>query len=47
MPDIFISYSREDQAVARIFAETSAARGFEVWWDTALRGGEAYDQVTE
>ena len=47
MPDIFLSYSREDQPVARRYAETLAAQGFEVWWDTALRGGEAYDQVTE
>lgn len=47
MPDVFVSYSREDQAVARIYAETLAAQGFDAWWDTALRGGEAYDQVTE
>jgi TolB-like protein len=47
MPDIFLSYSREDQAVARRFAEAFAAEGLEVWWDVTLRSGEAYDEVTE
>ena len=47
MPDIFLSYNREDQAVARLFAEGFAAKGFDVWWDTALKTGEAYDEVTE
>jgi TolB-like protein len=46
-PDIFLSYNREDQAVARCFAEAFEAEGFSVWWDAALRSGEAYDQVTE
>lgn len=47
MPDVFLSYNREDQAVARRFAEAFAAQGLEVWWDTALKSGEAYDEVTE
>lgn len=47
MPDIFLSYNREDQVTARRFAEAFAAQGFEVWWDATLRSGEAYDQVTE
>ena len=47
MPDIFLSYNREDQAIARRFAEAFEAQGFSVWWDTALRSGEAYDEVTE
>ena len=47
MPDIFLSYNREDQAVARCYAEAFTAEGFEVWWDVTLRSGEAYDQVTE
>jgi TolB-like protein/Tfp pilus assembly protein PilF len=46
-PDIFLSYNREDQAVARRFAEAFEAQGFSVWWDTTLRAGEAYDEVTE
>lgn len=47
MPDIFVSYSREDQAVARRFAENFEREGFSVWWDQALSPGEAFDQVTE
>jgi TolB-like protein/Tfp pilus assembly protein PilF len=46
-PDIFLSYNREDQAVAKLYAEAFAAEGLDVWWDTALRSGEAYDEVTE
>lgn len=47
MPDIFLSYSRDDQATARRFAEAFERAGFSVWWDATLRSGEAYDQVTE
>ena len=46
-PDIFISYSREDQAVARRFADALKAEGFDVWWDTELRPGESFDAVIE
>ena len=46
-PDIFLSYNREDQAVAKCFADAFAVEGLNVWWDTALRSGEAYDEVTE
>ena len=47
MPDIFLSYSRDDQATARRFAEGFEREGFSVWWDAALNAGEAYDEVTE
>ena len=46
-PDIFLSYNREDAATAKRFADAFAAEGLGVWWDTALRSGEAYDEVTE
>jgi TolB-like protein/Tfp pilus assembly protein PilF len=46
-PDIFLSYTREDQATAQRFAEAFEGQGFSVWWDATLRSGEAYDQVTE
>ncbi|WP_159797950.1 TIR domain-containing protein [Croceibacterium salegens] len=46
-PDIFLSYNREDAARAKHFADGFAAEGLEVWWDVALRSGEAYDEVTE
>ena len=47
MPDIFLSYNREDQDKARQFAEAFQRQGFDVWWDMALRSGDAYDRVTE
>lgn len=47
MPDIFISYSRQDQTVARHFAEGFEQEGLSVWWDQAINPGEAFDQVTE
>ena len=33
--------------MAARYAEAFAAEGLNVWWDTALRSGEAYDEVTE
>jgi adenylate cyclase len=47
LPDIFLSYSREDQVTARRFAEGFERDGLNVWWDATLRSGEAYDEVTE
>lgn len=46
-PDIFISYSREDRAAARHFAECFEKEGFSVWWDAALHSGETFDEVIE
>lgn len=46
-PDIFLSYNRDDQAIARRFAQAFEAAGLRVWWDVTLRSGEAYDEVTE
>ena len=47
MNHVFLSYNREDQAVAKLFAEGFMRAGLSVWWDTALRSGQAYDEVTE
>lgn len=47
MAEVFLSYCREDQAVARHFAEGLEREGFSVWWDQELNAGEAFDQVTE
>ncbi len=46
-PQVFLSSSREDQVVARRFADALEAEGFSVCWDQSLRTGEAYDHVTE
>jgi TolB-like protein len=47
LPDIFLSYSRDDPAIARRFAEGLEREGFSVWWDATLIPGEAFDQVIE
>ncbi|MGH6991861.1 MAG: TIR domain-containing protein [Caulobacteraceae bacterium] len=47
VPDVFISYCSEDRASARRFAEAFEKSGLEVWWDAALRSGEAYDEAIE
>jgi TolB-like protein/tetratricopeptide (TPR) repeat protein len=47
LPDVFLSYSREDQATVRRYAEALEREGFKVWWDSALNPGETFDQVTE
>ncbi|MFM9864366.1 MAG: TIR domain-containing protein [Micropepsaceae bacterium] len=45
--DVFLSYARDDQAIAQRFAAALEREGFRVWWDAALRTGEAYDEVME
>ena len=47
MAEIFLSYNREDVTIARHYAEAFEREGLSVWWDVALRSGEAYDEVTE
>ena len=47
MPDVFISYSRDDEAVARRVAKALAAAGFDVWWDAELPAHRAYSEVIE
>jgi TolB-like protein/Tfp pilus assembly protein PilF len=46
-PDIFISYNREDSAVAQTYRDALSREGFKVWWDATLRSGDNYDEVTE
>ena len=47
MADVFISYAREDAETARRFAEAFQSAGFSVWWDDALRSGDAFDESIE
>lgn len=47
VPEVFVSYNRQDQEHARLFAEGLKAEGLDVWWDVTLRTGEAWDAVTE
>ncbi len=42
MPDIFISYAREDGERVTKLASALRARGWSVWWDDDIRGGNEY-----
>lgn len=44
MARIFISYAREDRAVAEALAERLAAHGHDVWWDHELLAGSVFSQ---
>ena len=47
MPDIFISYKRQDRPWAEALAQALEATGRSVWWDDRLAAGEQYDEVLE
>jgi hypothetical protein len=47
MSDIFISYKREEQPLARKLADALESEGWTVWWDPNLRAGEHFDEVIE
>lgn len=47
MSDIFISYSREEQAIARQLADALQALGWSVWWDPQLQAGEDFEDAIE
>ncbi len=47
MSDIFISYKREEQPIARKLADALKGEGWTVWWDPKLRAGEHFDDVIE
>jgi TPR repeat protein len=43
MPDIFISYKKEEGATASTLATRLTEAGYDVWWDDALLAGERYE----
>lgn len=47
MSEIFLSYARDDEAVARHVAKALEAMGYEVWWDAYLPAHRAYSQEIE
>jgi hypothetical protein len=47
MPDVFISYAREDRDRARQLAEALQDRGWSVWWDRKIVAGEKFDRTIE
>jgi TolB-like protein len=47
MADIFLSYSRTDQAAAANLAQLLERAGHSVWWDRYIKGGAAYAKDIE
>ncbi len=47
MADIFISYKREEQAIARRLADALETEGWAVWWDPKLQTGEDFEDAIE
>src|SRR5208282_4480731 len=44
-PDIFISYASDDRLIAEDQALDLEKRGYTVWWDKQLVGGQKYQKV--
>ena len=47
MADVFISYSREDEAIARRVAKALGAAQLGVWWDADLPAHRNYSEIIE
>jgi hypothetical protein len=47
MPDVFISYARQDRERARVLAGALETRGWSVWWDRKIIAGQTFDQTIE
>lgn len=47
MPDIFLSYSREDRSRVEPLAEALVQAGYSVWWDRNLTGGRRFLDETQ
>src|SRR5215470_8524055 len=47
MSDIFISYAREDEPLAKRLAAALADNGWSVWWDRDIPTGKNFDEVIE
>lgn len=45
--DVFLSYSRDNQPLARKILDLLEEAGFSVWWDAMLEGGVRFHEVTE
>ena len=46
-PDVFVSYARENRAIAEQLAEGLSASGLQVWWDRNLVAGSEFASVIE
>ena len=44
---VFVSYTHEDRAKAKVLADGLSARGWSVWWDRTIPPGRTFDEVIE
>lgn len=44
---VFLSYAREDIAIAQMLARFLESSGLEVWWDRHIAGGEEFSDLIE
>jgi beta-lactam-binding protein with PASTA domain len=44
---VFVSYTHEDRARAKVLADGLSARGWSVWWDRTIPPGRTFDEVIE
>jgi hypothetical protein len=47
MPDVFLSYAREDRTRARQLAQALQSSGWEIWWDEHIQPGDSFDRAIE
>lgn len=47
MPDVFLSYKREDSEAAARLVQALRAEGIEVWWDRDIRPGAPWEATIE
>lgn len=47
MTQVFVSYARQDEAMARRVAKALQSAGYDVWWDNQLPAHRAYSEVIE
>ena len=47
MADVFVSYKKEDRAIAQRVVEAIEAEGFTVWWDDDITPRESWDILIE
>ena len=47
VPDVFLSYARENRPLAELLADSLCAHGLTVWWDSDLSAGVEFSAVIE
>jgi adenylate cyclase len=47
VPDVFISYKREDRAPVADLVRTLRSRGLDIWWDEEIRPSQPWEQTIE